>query len=69
MQIIFEIRALQDAKTAKVEALITEVCLLILMGSVNIFAQNMDIVERQRFTKLVVLTVVNVELQVISELL
>ena len=69
MQIIFEIRALQDAKTAKVEALITEVCLLILMGSVNIFAQNMDIVEIQRYTKLVVLTVVNVELQVISELL
>ena len=68
MQIIFEIRALQDAKTAKVEALITEVCLLILMGSVNIFAQNMDIVEIQRSTKLV-LTVVNVELEVISELL
>ena len=68
MQIIFKMRALQDAKAAKVEALMTGVCLLILMGSVNIFAQNMDIVEIQRSTKLV-LTVVNVELQVISELL
>ena len=61
-------RALQDAKAAKVEALMTGVCLLVLMGSVNIFAQNMDIVEIQRSTKLV-LTVVNVEVQVISELL
>ena len=68
MQIIFKMRALQDAKAAKAEALMTGVCLLILMGSVNIFAQNMDIVEIQRSTKLV-LTVVNVELQVISELL
>ena len=61
-------RALQDAKAAKMEALMMGVCLLILMGSVNIFAQNMDIVEIQRSTKLV-LTVVNVELEVISELL
>ena len=68
MQIIFKMRALQDAKAAKVEALMTGVCLLILVGSVNIFAQNMDIVEIQRSTKLV-LTVVNVEVQVISELL
>ena len=68
MQIIFKMRALQDAKAAKAEALMTGVCLLILMGSVNIFAQNMDIVEMQRSTKLA-LTVVNVELQVISELL
>ena len=68
MQIIFKMRALQDAKAAKMEALMMGVCLLILMGSVNIFAQNMDIVEIQRSTKLA-LTVVNVELQVISELL
>ena len=68
MQTIFKMRALEDAKAAKVEALMTGVCLLILMGSVNIFAQNMDIVEIQQSTKLV-LTVVNVELQVISELL
>ena len=68
MQIIFKMRALQDAKTAKTEALMTGVCLLILMGSVNIFARNMDILEIQRSTKLV-WTVVNVELQVISELL
>ena len=68
MQTIFKMRALEDAKAAKVEALMTGVCLLILMGSVNIFAQNMAIVEIQQSTKLV-LTVVNVELQVISELL
>ena len=41
-----------------------EVCLLILMGSVNIFAQKQDIVGMEKLTKLVS-TVVVVELQVI----
>ena len=41
----------------------TEVRLSILMGSVNIFAQQEDIVGREKHTKLV-MTVLAVELQV-----
>jgi len=43
----------------------TEVRLSILMGSVNIFAQQEDIVGREKHTKLV-MTVLAVELQLIS---
>ena len=55
--------ARQVAKPANPVAHMTEVRLSILMGSVNIFAQQEDIVGREKHTKLV-MTVLAVELQV-----
>ena len=65
MLIFFKLHALQAARSAKVEAQVTEVCLLILIGSANIFAQKKDIVGMEKLTK-PVMTVVAVMLQVIS---
>ena len=49
------------------EALVTGVCPLILMGYVNIFAQNGTLAEMEIFTK-PVMTVEDVQLQVIFKL-
>jgi len=54
--------ALQNAKAVDLEALVTGVCPLILMGYVNIFAQNGTLVEMEIFTK-PVMTVEDVQLQ------
>ena len=61
LQIILKLHALQDAQNAKLETQTVGVCLLILMGSVDISAQNQDIVGMEKLTKLV-LTVMIVEL-------
>lgn len=51
------VHALQDAKPANLEALMMGVCLLTLMGSVNIFAQHLDIVGMEKVIKLVMIAV------------
>ena len=64
MKIILKLHALQDAKPARLGAQVTGACLSILTGSVNIFAQNLDIVGLETVTKLV-MTVVVATIQVI----
>ena len=54
---LFKLHALQVAKPAKPVAHMMEVSLSILMGSVNIFAQQKDIVGMETLTKLVMTVV------------
>ena len=55
---ILKIHARQVAKLVNLETQVTGVCLLILMGFVNIFALHQDIVGMEKLTTLVMIVVV-----------
>ena len=67
IKILLKQDVLQDATSVDLEAQVTGVCPLILMGYVNIFAQYRTLVEMEMLTK-PVMTVEDVQLQVIFKL-